>query len=120
MTSASQEFHIGLALRPQDFWLNFYEGLCAYQLKRFEEAVNAFRVAIALSPEAAECYYNRGLAYQALGRLDEAMADYGRALKINEQFTDAALNRAHDSLSPRSPRCCPPRSGSRADVGLRP
>jgi len=94
VTNAWREFHIGLAIRPQDFWLNFYEGLCAYRLKRFEEAVNAFRVSIALSPEAAECYYNRGLAYQALGRLDEAVADYGWALKINERFTDAALNRA--------------------------
>jgi serine/threonine protein kinase/tetratricopeptide (TPR) repeat protein len=90
---AWREFRVGLRLRPQDFWLNFYEGLCAYRLKRFEEAVNAFRVSIALAPASAECRYNQGLAFQALGRLDEAMADYDAALQLNTRFTDAALNR---------------------------
>jgi tetratricopeptide (TPR) repeat protein len=90
---AAGAFHSGLALRPQDFWLNFYDGLCAYRLKHFEDAVSAFRVSIALAPQAAECHYNRGLAYQALGRLDLALADYDRALKLNRDFTDAALNR---------------------------
>jgi tetratricopeptide (TPR) repeat protein len=93
LTRAAHEFHVGLTIRPEDFWLNFYEGLCAYRLKHFEEALNAFRVSIALSPESAECHYNRGLAYQALGRLDLAVADYDRALKLNDHFTDAALNR---------------------------
>jgi tetratricopeptide (TPR) repeat protein len=90
---AVREFDAGLAVRPQDFWLNFYEGLCAYRLKRYEAAASAFRVSIALSPEAAECYYNRGLAHQALGRLDEAVADYDRALKLDGRFIDAAINR---------------------------
>jgi tetratricopeptide (TPR) repeat protein len=92
-TRALEQFHRGAALRPQDFWLNFYEGLCAYRLEHFEEAVGAFRVAIALSPSSGECYYNRGLAYQTLGRLDLALADYDRALELNENFADAALNR---------------------------
>jgi tetratricopeptide (TPR) repeat protein len=90
---AREEFRLGLGIRPHDFWLNFYDGLCAYFLKYFEESVNAFRVAIALAPEAAECRYNRGLAYQALGQLDAAMADYTRAWELNEGLTDAALNR---------------------------
>ncbi len=91
--AAAREFRAGLALRPQDFWLNYYDGLCAYQQKRFEDAVSAFRVSIALSPNTAACPYNRGLAYEALGRLDLALADYDRALQIDERFTDAALNR---------------------------
>jgi serine/threonine protein kinase/Flp pilus assembly protein TadD len=90
---ARQEFRAGLELRPQDFWLNFYDGLCAFRLKRFDEAVSAFRVSIALEPASAQCRYNRGLAYQSLGRLDEALADYSRALQLDERFTDAALNR---------------------------
>ena len=90
---ASEAFRSGLELRPQDFWLNFYQGLCAYRLRRFGEAVQAFRVCIALSPEAAECYYNRALAYQALGQLDQARRDYTRALALNPGMTDAALNR---------------------------
>jgi serine/threonine protein kinase/Flp pilus assembly protein TadD len=89
---ASEQFHLGLRLRPQDFWLNFYEGLCSYRQGDFAEAVNAFRSSIVLAPETAECYYNRGLAYQALGRLDEAMADYDQACRLNKHFADAALN----------------------------
>jgi tetratricopeptide (TPR) repeat protein len=90
---ARHEFRAGLELRPQDFWLNFYDGLCAFRLKRFDESVNAFRVSIALQPASAHCRYNRGLAHQSLGRLDDALADYGRALQLDERFTDAALNR---------------------------
>jgi serine/threonine protein kinase/Flp pilus assembly protein TadD len=94
LTHAIREFQVGVALRPQDFWLNFYEGLCQYRLERFDEALSAFRVAIALSPESAECHYNRGLTYQALGRLELALADYDRALVLNPSFPDALLNRA--------------------------
>ena len=90
---AAEQFRRGLELRPQDFWLNFYEGLCDYRLGRFDGAVNAFRVCIALSPETAECYYNRALAYQALGRLDLALGDYDRALELAPRLTDARLNR---------------------------
>ena len=43
LVPASREFHAGLLIRPQDFWLNYYEGLCAYRLKHFEEAVGAFQ-----------------------------------------------------------------------------
>src|SRR5262249_18539003 len=90
---AAEQFQRGLDLRPQDFWLNFYEGLCAYRRKRFDAAVHAFRVCIALAPETAECYYNRALAYQALGQLDQALADYNRTLKLNQRLTGASLNR---------------------------
>jgi serine/threonine protein kinase/Tfp pilus assembly protein PilF len=90
---AAKEFQLGLAKRPQDFWLNFYAGLCAYRLANYEEAVNAFRVCIALAPETAECSYNRAMAYRALGRRDEATRDYTRALELNPGLTEAALNR---------------------------
>ncbi len=43
------EFQQAVDLRPQDFWPNFYQGLCAYKLGRFEEALNAFRVCISLA-----------------------------------------------------------------------
>jgi tetratricopeptide (TPR) repeat protein len=90
---AAREFRAGLALRPQDFWLNFYDGLSAYRLDRFDEAVSAFRVTIALAPERPECFFNRGRAYQALGHLELALADYDRALNADAHFTDAAMNR---------------------------
>jgi serine/threonine protein kinase/tetratricopeptide (TPR) repeat protein len=90
---AAEQFQAGLEVRPQDFWLNFYQGLCAYRLKHHDQAVNAFRVCIALAPETAECYYNRAQAYQALGEHERSLADYDRALKLDGRLTDAALNR---------------------------
>ena len=90
---AAEQFRLGLALRPQDFWPNFYQGTCAYRLGRFEEAANAFRVCIALSPRSAECYFNRALAFGSLGRPEEAIADYTRALDLNPSLTPAAINR---------------------------
>jgi tetratricopeptide (TPR) repeat protein len=93
ISKAAEQFRLGLILRPQDFWLNFYQGLTAYRLERFDEAVNAFRVAIALSPDSAECYYNQALALGSLGRLDDAIHDYTRALELNPKLGVAALNR---------------------------
>jgi tetratricopeptide (TPR) repeat protein len=89
----AEEFRLGLEMRPQDFWLNFYQGQCAFRLKHFEDAVNAFRVCIALAPESAECFYNRALAYGALGQTEPAIRDYTRALELNPNLTEAALNR---------------------------
>src|SRR5205823_7207713 len=83
----------GLELRPQDFWLNFYQGLCAYRLGRHADAASAFRVCIALSPRTPECYYNRALALSALGQSDRALRDYTRALELDDGLTAAALNR---------------------------
>ncbi len=92
-SKAAEQFRLGLGLRPQDFWLNFYEGLCAYRLGRFDESVSAFRVCIALAPDSAECYFNRGLAFGSLGRIEEAIEDYTRALRWNPSLTSASLNR---------------------------
>ena len=90
---AAEQFQQAVDLRPQDFWPNFYQGLCAYKLGRFEEALSAFRVCIALAGNPAECYFNRALAYESLGQSDEALRDYTRALQCDEQLTGAALNR---------------------------
>jgi tetratricopeptide (TPR) repeat protein len=90
---AAAELQRGLELRPQDFWLNFDEGLCSYRLRRYAEAASAFRVCIALAPETAECFYNKALAETALNRPDEALRDYTHALERNPRLTEAALNR---------------------------
>jgi tetratricopeptide (TPR) repeat protein len=94
LDQAAQQFQSGLELRPQDYWLNFYAGICAYRARKFGEAVHAFHICIVLSPETAECYYNRGLASQAVGDVSRALADYDQALKHNPGLTDAALNRS--------------------------
>lgn len=78
---AADEFQAGLEEHPEDFWLNFFQGLCAYRRGRFQQAVTAFAVCCALSPQTAECYYNRALAYQVLGESEAALKNYSRALR---------------------------------------
>jgi serine/threonine protein kinase/Flp pilus assembly protein TadD len=90
---AIQQFRRGLDLRPEDFWLNFYEGLCAYRTGKYQDALHSFHICIVLSPETAECYYNRGLANQELGHVSEALRDYDKALGLNPKLSGAALNR---------------------------
>jgi serine/threonine protein kinase/Flp pilus assembly protein TadD len=90
---AAAEFEHVLDTRPQDFWSNYYQGLCAYRLRQAQEAYSAFRTCIALAPRSAECYYNRALAAEALDRPDQSFRDYSRALELNPNLTSAALNR---------------------------
>jgi tetratricopeptide (TPR) repeat protein len=93
--AAAREFRLSLEERPQDYWPNFYLGLCEHKLEHFEAAVTAFNVAIALAPTTAEranCYFDRALAAEALGRLKEANEDYERALKQAPEHTSALLN----------------------------
>jgi serine/threonine protein kinase/Flp pilus assembly protein TadD len=90
---AATEFQRTLEIRPQDFWPNFYQGLCAYELQQFDEAMAAFRTCIALVPTATACYYNRARAADALGRTQQAFADYTRALQHDPKLAVAALNR---------------------------
>jgi tetratricopeptide (TPR) repeat protein len=90
---AAAELEEALRLRPQDFWANFYEGLCAQRRGRHEEAVAAFRTCVALAPRSAPCYYNRALALAALGRTEQALRDHDRALEIDPGLSAARLGR---------------------------
>ena len=90
---AALDFQRVLDQRPQDFWPNFYQGLCAYRLGQFHDALAAFRTCIALAPNSAECYYNRARVAEALGRGEQAMRDYSRALELDPALTSASINR---------------------------
>jgi serine/threonine protein kinase/Flp pilus assembly protein TadD len=90
---ACVEFQRVLDERPQDFWPNFYQGICAYRLGQFHDSLAAFRTCIALAPRSAECFYNRALAAVAVGRIDDAVRDYGRALELDPALWSASLNR---------------------------
>ena len=90
---ARGEFRATLERRPQDFWSNFYQGLCAFRLRDFADAEASFRTCEALAPGSAVCSYSRALALAALGRLDEADREYGRAMGLDPKFAQASLNR---------------------------
>ena len=93
ITESAEEFQRAIELAPQDFWSNFYQGLCAYELGHYAEAVAAFRTCIALAPTDAQCYYNRARASDALDHSPQAFGDYSRALELDPTLAVAALNR---------------------------
>jgi tetratricopeptide (TPR) repeat protein len=91
--AAAAELDRAVDLRPDDFWANFYSGVCAYRGRRFPDAVRAFSVAVALAPKSAECYYNRALAEAGDGSASRALHDYDRALQLDPALAVARLNR---------------------------
>ena len=90
---AARELAAALEQDPAGCWPNFYYGLCAYRMNRFDDAVNSFSVCIGGHPEVAAYFYNRALAYSASGRRELALRDYDRALQIDPINPSAALNR---------------------------
>jgi serine/threonine protein kinase len=93
LAGAEAAFERALALRPQDLWPNFHQGVCAFRLGRYQDAVNAFRVCVALAPDRAECFYNRALAHAALSHTIEASRDYARASSLDPTLAAAPLDR---------------------------
>jgi serine/threonine protein kinase/Flp pilus assembly protein TadD len=89
---ADDELRRAVRLEPQGLWPNFYAGVCAYRLGRYEDAVTAFSVCIGAAPAAA-CFYNRGLAWVALGRDKQALDDLDQALRLEPALAVAALDR---------------------------
>jgi serine/threonine protein kinase/Flp pilus assembly protein TadD len=93
LEQAAEQLQRASDLRPQDFWANFYQGVCAYRRQHYAEAVYSFGEAIAAAPRSPECYFNRGLAYAAWGEKALALRDYNRALELAPGFAAATLNR---------------------------
>jgi serine/threonine protein kinase/tetratricopeptide (TPR) repeat protein len=93
VTQAEAAFERALALRPQDLWPNFHQGVCAFRLSRFHDAVNAFRICVALAPDRAECFYNRALAHAALSDDIAASRDYARAFALDPNLADTPRDR---------------------------
>jgi serine/threonine protein kinase len=93
LASASRELTAARELDPAGLWPNFYYGLLAYRLGRWDDSVSAFSVCVGASPNLAGCFYNRALAYTALGRREQAMRDYDQTLRIDPTHAAALLNR---------------------------
>ena len=64
---AAEEFERAVDEDPQAFWANFYAGICAYRLQRYEAALASFSACIAIDPDKTACYYHRGLAFRCAG-----------------------------------------------------
>ncbi|MBI3410650.1 MAG: protein kinase [Planctomycetes bacterium] len=80
---AAEEASAAVRIQPQALWPNFYHGLCAYRLRRYEEAATAFSICIGAAPEAASCFHHRALALAALGRSEQAQLDYDWTVRLD-------------------------------------
>jgi serine/threonine protein kinase len=89
---AAREAERAVRLQPQGLWPNFYQGLCAYRLGRYEEAALAYSVCIGAAPRAAGCFYNRALALAALGRTAPARRDHDEALRLDPNLPGLHLD----------------------------
>ena len=93
LAAAAEEFERAVDRQPKDLWSHFYRGVCAYRLRRHEDAVNAFSICVALAPETPECYYNRAKARERLGQSERALRDYDHALELAPTSAAFALDR---------------------------
>jgi tetratricopeptide (TPR) repeat protein len=90
---AAAAFQRSLDVSPQEFWPNFYHGLCSFRLQVFESAIADFQACLAIEPGSAVAWFNRALAYDALGRAEDANRGYSRAIALAPHLTEAWLNR---------------------------
>jgi serine/threonine protein kinase len=93
LARADAELARAVGLEPHALWPNFYLGVCAHRLGRYEEAAEAFSACIGAAPGSAGCFYNRALAHAARGRADLALRDCDQAVRLGA-FAPAALARA--------------------------
>ncbi len=84
--AAAAELSEAVSLDPGGRWCNFYAGICAYRMGRFEDAVAAFSVSIGSAPTLPEFFHNRAQAYRALGKLNEARRDNDHAAALSATF----------------------------------
>lgn len=70
-------------------------GNALFDLKKFNDALNAFSRAIQLEPNNGEAYYNRGNCLQELERYEEAGRDYERALNIYPDDAEIYLSKGN-------------------------
>ena len=91
---AAEELDAARHLDPAGLWPNFYFGLCAHRLARYEDSVAAFSVCIGANPQLAGCFYNRALSLAALGRVQHAQLDFERAKHLDPSFA-ATIDNFH-------------------------
>jgi len=114
--STSQEVHIGLDMKNQDFTLKpggggggamskedlakakakseavtkaFGDGVQAMQAQKYDDAIAKFQEVVAAVPNCAECYANIGTAQVNAKKYDEAEASYKKAIELKPDMAEA-------------------------------
>ncbi|MDD5361367.1 MAG: tetratricopeptide repeat protein [Ignavibacteria bacterium] len=70
------------------------KGAKAYDLGKYDDAINYFGKVIEINSNVAEVYFNRGLAYSKINDYSNAISDFSKAIDINSQYSEAYLNRS--------------------------
>jgi len=78
-----------LAIMPDHSYALNLNGLIAFDMGNFDEAINRIRRAIAKNPQFPESYKNLGKVYHRQGILDRAAVCYGKALELNRSDVNA-------------------------------
>jgi eukaryotic-like serine/threonine-protein kinase len=88
-----------VAKHPDDFGGWYLKAKCHAALGQYEDARAAFSTAAALRPKSARPYAARGeLALKHKRDLDQAVADLDLALELDQDLSDARLDRAQVRL----------------------
>jgi serine/threonine protein kinase/lipoprotein NlpI len=82
------------AVHPQDFNLQFLQGICHDNLAQNAEAIGCYRACIALRPGFYGAHYYRGLAYLRQQDFPAAREDFDEVVRLRPDFTEAYLCRA--------------------------
>jgi predicted O-linked N-acetylglucosamine transferase (SPINDLY family) len=70
-------------------------GLCEYQSRNFERAVDLLKRCVLLDASSVSAQSDLGIALKALRRYDEALACFDRAIALRPNFANAHYNRAN-------------------------
>jgi tetratricopeptide (TPR) repeat protein len=77
------------ALRPDDFWLNYYLSGVLFDQEFVAEGEGFARTAVGLRPESAPARDNLGGMLWRQGRFDEAAAEFRKAINLDPDFAMA-------------------------------
>ncbi|MBW8039424.1 MAG: tetratricopeptide repeat protein [Planctomycetes bacterium] len=92
LTEARRQYQQVLKCAPDNPDALHSLGLVAYQMGRYQEAVELISKAIENNPSMPQFYNNLGIAFKALKRFKEAVDAYQQALCLEPDFVDAYFN----------------------------
>jgi tetratricopeptide (TPR) repeat protein len=63
-----------------------------YDLRQYQQAIEAYKLAIQLDPQSSKSHYNLALTYVVVGRLSDAVAEFDQAVKLTPEHAEAHYN----------------------------
>lgn len=96
---AEGAYSTAAALLPKSFYPFFNRGLCRFDLREFDSALDDFNRVLELQPGLPTCLLNRARVHAALGNHEQAVADYTEALNNGASQTRIYFLRARSLLA---------------------